>query len=89
MGSVIGSASIAAFMQARLEANLPGATTASGGFSGGQLPPFVVDGFSAAMAQSILLPAGVLLIGLVAVCFMRRPVLTVTAEWQEARRADG
>jgi EmrB/QacA subfamily drug resistance transporter len=89
MGSVIGSASIAAFMQARHEANLPGATTASGGFSGGQLPPFVVDGFSAAMAQSILLPAGVLLIGLVAVCFMRRPVLTVTAEWQEARRADG
>jgi EmrB/QacA subfamily drug resistance transporter len=88
-GSVVGSASIAAFMQARLEANLPGATTASGGFSGGQLPPFVVDGFSAAMAQSILLPAGVLLIGLVAVCFMRRPVLTVTAEWQEARRADG
>ena len=89
IGSVIGSASIAAFMQARLEANLPGASASQGGFGGGQLPPFVVDGFSAAMAQSILLPAGVLLIGLVAVCFMRRPELTVTAEWQAARRADG
>ena len=89
IGSVIGSASIAAFMQARLEANLPGASDAPGGFGTGELPAFVVDGFSQAMAQSILLPAAVLLVGLVAVCFLRRPVLTVTAEWQAARRADG
>lgn len=73
VGSVIGSAAIAAVMQARLSANLPGSTTATGGFGGGTLPPFVIDGFSAAMAQSILLPAAVMLVGVVAVLFLRRP----------------
>ena len=73
VGSVIGSAAIAAFMQGRLEANLPGASQASSGFGGGTLPPFVLDGFSTAMAQSILLPASVILVGVVAVLFLRRP----------------
>ncbi|ALJ22155.1 multidrug MFS transporter [Microbacterium sp. No. 7] len=73
IGSVVGSASIAAFMQSRLEANLPGSADAQGGFGEGALPPFVVDGFSAAMAQSVLLPAAVILVGLVAVLFLRRP----------------
>ena len=86
VGSVIGSAAIAAFMQNRLEAQLPGASQATGGFSGGTLPPFVLEGFSQAMAQAILLPAGVLLIGLVAVCFLRRPKLTSsTADWVAAQ----
>ena len=75
VGSVIGSAAIAAFMQGRLEANLPGASQASSGFGGGTLPPFVLEGFSTAMAQSILLPASVILVGLVAVLFLRRPVV--------------
>ncbi len=73
VGSVIGSAAIAAVMQARLSANLPGSTTATGGFGEGTLPPFVIDGFSTAMAQSILVPAAVILIGVVAVLFLRRP----------------
>ncbi|TGY38362.1 DHA2 family efflux MFS transporter permease subunit [Microbacterium laevaniformans] len=73
IGSVLGSAAIAAFMQSRLEANLPGASNAGGDFGTGQLPAFVVDGFSNAMAQTILLPAIVLLIGVVAVLFMQRP----------------
>ena len=73
IGSVLGSAAIAAFMQSRLEANLPGASNAGGEFGAGQLPAFVVDGFSNAMAQTILLPAIVLLIGVVAVLFMQRP----------------
>ncbi|MFH8251665.1 DHA2 family efflux MFS transporter permease subunit [Microbacterium sp. B2969] len=77
VGSVIGSAAIAAFMQGRLEANLPGASSAPSGFgTGGQLPDFVLDGFSTAMAQSILLPAAVLLVAIVAVCFLRRPEST-------------
>jgi MFS family permease len=38
IGSVLGSAAIAAFMQARLEANLPGAGDAGGDFGSGQLP---------------------------------------------------
>ncbi|MET0296661.1 MAG: MFS transporter, partial [Microbacterium sp.] len=80
IGSVLGSAAIAAFMQSRLEANLPGAADAAAGFGEGTLPPFVIDGFSQAMAQAVLLPAGVILIGLVAVLFLRRPVPS-TAEW--------
>ncbi len=73
VGSVIGSAAIAAVMQARLEANLPGSGEASSSFGGGTLPPVVAEGFSTAMAQAILLPAGVILVGLVAVLFLRRP----------------
>ncbi|GAA1977994.1 DHA2 family efflux MFS transporter permease subunit [Microbacterium pumilum] len=88
VGSVIGSAAIAAFMQNRLEANLPGASEATGGFGGGTLPPFVIDGFSEAMAQSILLPACALLVGLVAVCFLRRPKLTSSTNAWNAARAE-
>ncbi|WP_431803606.1 DHA2 family efflux MFS transporter permease subunit [Microbacterium sp. bgisy203] len=74
IGSVLGSASIAGFMQARLEANLPGLADAGvGEFGGGALPDAVVSGFSSAMAQSMLLPAAVLLVGVVAVLFMERP----------------
>ncbi|GAA1998983.1 DHA2 family efflux MFS transporter permease subunit [Microbacterium ulmi] len=73
IGSVIGSAAIAAFMQARLEANLPGASEHAGGFGGGTLPDFVADGFATAMSQALLLPASVLLLGVVAVLFMQRP----------------
>ena len=74
VGSVIGSAAIAAFMQSRLEANLPGAADAGAEFgTGGELPPVIVSGFSEAMAQAILLPAVVMLIGVVAVLFLRRP----------------
>ena len=72
IGSVLGSASIAAFMQGRLEANLPGAGS-GGEFGSGTLPDFVIPGFSDAMAQSILLPAAVMLLGVVAVLFMQRP----------------
>lgn len=72
IGSVLGSAAIAAFMQSRLNANLPGAADAPGGLGGGgALPEFVVDGFSKAMSESILLPAGVIVIALLASLFLR------------------
>jgi EmrB/QacA subfamily drug resistance transporter len=87
IGSVLGSASIAAFMQARLEANLPGAADASVGFDEGALPPQVAEPFSAAMSQAILLPAAVLLIGVVAVLFLRRPSPMPTSEWKAAEEA--
>ena len=61
---------------------MPGAADAAGGFGGGPLPPFVVDGFSTAMSQAILLPAAVMLIGVVAVLFLRRPKTMSTADWQ-------
>jgi EmrB/QacA subfamily drug resistance transporter len=72
IGSVVGSASIATFMQARLEANLPGMDDAAGSIgSGGALPAAVADGFAAAMSQAILLPASVIVIGLIASLFLR------------------
>lgn len=85
VGSVLGSAAIAAFMQGRLTfhfSGLPGAGGGSG-FDGGQLPNTLVGPFSQAMAESILLPAGVLVIAIIAVLFMRPP----TTEMREAARA--
>lgn len=73
IGSVIGSASIAAFMQSRLEANLPGLSDAPAGISGGgSLPPQVAEGFAAGMAQALLLPAAVIVVALVAALFLGR-----------------
>jgi EmrB/QacA subfamily drug resistance transporter len=82
VGAVLGSAGIAVLMQARLSAELPGV---SGSWSptgaGAQmLPAALRDGFSDAMAQSMLLPAIVLLLGLVAVLFFATP--------QHMRRAE-
>ncbi|MFF7291257.1 DHA2 family efflux MFS transporter permease subunit [Microbacterium sp. NPDC008134] len=72
IGSVVGSAAIATFMQARLEANLPGMDDASGSIgSGGTLPDFVAEGFSTGMSQAILLPACVILVALIASLFLR------------------
>ena len=67
VGAVLGSAGIAALMQARLSAVLP--EDASGSVESGiaQLPPALHDAFSTAMAQSLLLPAAVLLVGIAAV----------------------
>ncbi|MDO5699552.1 MAG: DHA2 family efflux MFS transporter permease subunit [Dermatophilus congolensis] len=80
MGSVLGSAGIAAFMQARIAANLHGAANASaptmgglGGPSGAALPPAVADAFASALGESMLLPAAVVLIGWLAALFFERP----------------
>jgi hypothetical protein len=76
VGSVLGSASIAALMQSRLAAELGAAATARSG-SGletlGALPAALHEGFAAAMAGSLLLPAAVLVLGLVAAMFYQRP----------------
>ncbi|GAB3615710.1 MFS transporter [Okibacterium endophyticum] len=76
VGAVLGSAGIAALMQARLVAELPGTPIAGepgeGGASG-PLPEALQGGFSAAMGQSMFLPAVVSLLGLVAVLFFAKP----------------
>lgn len=72
VGSVIGSAAIAAFMQSRLEANLPGAADSTESFGGGVLPAPVAEGFSTAMAQTLMLPAAVILIAVAASLFIHR-----------------
>ena len=76
IGAVLGSAAIAALMTARLTDEL-GAEAASGSaqFGGGPMPAVVADGFSAAMGQSMLLPAAVALIGVVASIFFAKPGL--------------
>ncbi|WP_136610781.1 MDR family MFS transporter [Sinomonas albida] len=73
IGAVLGSAAIATFMQARLADNLP-ARAGGGGqntsaLAAGQLPSFLQSGFTTAMAQSVLLPAGILVIGVLVAFF--------------------
>ncbi|WP_448455670.1 MFS transporter [Mycolicibacterium elephantis] len=72
VGSVLGSAGIAAFMTWRIGAVLPPAadeaTRASGGVM--QLPSFLHEPFAAAMSQAMLLPAFVALIGVVLALFL-------------------
>jgi len=67
VGAVLGSAGIAALMQTRLSAVLPGDAAGSVQAGVAQLPPALHAAFSTAMAQSLLLPAGVLLVGIAAV----------------------
>ncbi|HYO18713.1 MAG TPA: DHA2 family efflux MFS transporter permease subunit [Dermatophilaceae bacterium] len=71
IGSVLGSAAIAVLMEARLAAHLgAGATTSQLESGSATLPAAVAGPFAQAMAESILLPAAVLLIGWVAsLCF--------------------
>ena len=69
IGAVLGSAGIAVIMQARITAELPGGQVDE---AAARLPPALHAGFSAAMAQALLLPAAVLAAGLVAaLCFAR------------------
>ena len=76
VGSVLGSAAIAALMESRLSANLSGLGGGSAqgmSFSGGSLPVPLREGFATAMAQSVLLPAAVILVGFVAALFFEAP----------------
>lgn len=67
VGSVLGSAAISALIAARMSANgLGGGKVAEGGAGQGPLPEFVKDPFSTALGQSNLLPAAILVIGVVA-----------------------
>lgn len=77
IGAVLGSAAIAALMQARLAAELParsgGASQSTAALASGPLPPVIQGPFTTAMAQSVLLPAAVLVIGLVVAFFYVKP----------------
>ncbi|SDG16913.1 DHA2 family efflux MFS transporter permease subunit [Pseudonocardia oroxyli] len=66
VGAVLGSAGIAVFMESRIAAHLGGGGTPRGE-SVAALPPALHGPFTTAMAEALLLPAGVLLVGLVAV----------------------
>ncbi|MET7277933.1 DHA2 family efflux MFS transporter permease subunit [Kribbella sp. NPDC005582] len=78
VGAVLGSAGIAVLMESRLAHYLPamggGAPGGEGSAAGGKLPEALHQGFSDAMADSLMLPAAVLLIGLVAALLFATPV---------------
>ncbi|WP_043370710.1 DHA2 family efflux MFS transporter permease subunit [Mycolicibacterium conceptionense] len=72
VGSVLGSAGIAAYMTSRIGAEMPGAASAAPRGEGAvaQLPAFLHAPFAAAMSQAMLLPAFVALFGVVAALFL-------------------
>ena len=73
VGAVLGSAAIAAVMQAQLNANLPKPPAGAAPAGEGVLPEFLHAGFSTAMGQSLFVPATVILIGVVAALFFAKP----------------
>jgi EmrB/QacA subfamily drug resistance transporter len=72
VGAVLGAAAIALIMDSRLAAHhLPTSFTPEAGSS--RLPEAVRDGFAEAMAQAMLLPAAVLVLGFLAAALFERP----------------
>ncbi|MFT3889904.1 MAG: MFS transporter [Arachnia sp.] len=71
LGSVIGSAAIAAIVTARLSYYLPGASQQFSG--GGSMPPEVAERFTSAMTDAMRMPAIGLLVAAVIACFFVRP----------------
>ncbi|KQR92188.1 multidrug MFS transporter [Microbacterium sp. Leaf347] len=72
IGSVIGSAAVAAFMQGRLQDNLPGAGSHTGDFTAGALPSMIAGPFATAMAQTMILPIVVIFVAVIAALFLRK-----------------
>jgi EmrB/QacA subfamily drug resistance transporter len=71
VGSVLGSAGMAAFMTTRISAEMPPMLAeAPGEGSVARLPAFLHEPFAAAMSQSLLLPAFFALFGVVAAIFL-------------------
>lgn len=70
LGAVLGSAGMAAFMAARIGAELPPRAAARGGTATLQLPAFLRAPFAAAMSESVLLPAFIALFGIIAALFL-------------------
>ncbi|MFI5777855.1 DHA2 family efflux MFS transporter permease subunit [Nocardia sp. NPDC051570] len=66
IGSVLGSAAISALLSARMSAQGLGEAPAAEGAGMGPIPAQILDKLSTALSQSMLLPAGVLLIGVAA-----------------------
>lgn len=91
IGAVLGSAAVAALISARLAAELPAGSTGSAAGGTGQLPEFLHAGFSAAMAQSTLLPAAAVLLGAAMAIFFAKPrdVTAIYAEFDQSEEKSG
>ncbi|HTI74337.1 MAG TPA: MFS transporter [Mycobacterium sp.] len=72
VGSVLGSAGMAAFMTSRISAEMPAAGGQASQSEGAvtELPAWLHEPFAAAMSQSMLLPAFFALFGVVAAVFL-------------------
>ncbi|MCJ1714179.1 DHA2 family efflux MFS transporter permease subunit [Curtobacterium sp. VKM Ac-2922] len=81
IGAVLGSAGIAALIESRITANFPAQSggTSTGGAEQqvGALPAFLQQPFATAMGQSLVLPAVVLVVAIVAALFLAKPKQTV------------
>jgi hypothetical protein len=86
VGAVLGSAAIATLLASRLAANLP-ATAGSGGMSEGgafgPLPESMKEGFTAAMSETLYLPAIILVVGAVVAFFFVKPAHLVPVRDEE------
>lgn len=76
VGAVIGSAAVAAAMSSQLSSRL--GADAAGKSETGPLPAFLHEPFAAAMSHSLLLPAGVLVLGVVVAAMFAR-----TRSWSD------
>lgn len=77
VGSVVGSAAIAALMSSRIAANVGGGagqgmSMEGAGSSAQQIPPAVADALSKAFGEAMLLPAAVLVVGALAAAGLER-----------------
>ncbi|OAB88821.1 multidrug MFS transporter [Janibacter melonis] len=77
VGSVVGSAAIAALMSSRIAANVGGGagqgmSMEGAGASAQQIPPAVADALSKAFGEAMLLPAAVLVVGALAAAGLER-----------------
>ena len=90
IGAVLGSAGIAALIEARITAEFPSGAGASGGGAEqqvGALPEFLQQPFATAMGQSLVLPAVVLVAAIVAALFLAKP--KQTAGWGQGAPTSG
>ncbi|WP_435591067.1 MFS transporter [Nocardia sp. bgisy118] len=90
VGSVLGSAAISALIASRMSANgLVGGAPTGEGVGQGPLPPQILGEFSTALGESILLPAAILLIGVVAsALFVRHGTPTPAGPADKLAKAD-
>ncbi|MCM3556763.1 DHA2 family efflux MFS transporter permease subunit [Janibacter melonis] len=77
VGSVVGSAAIAALMSSRIAANVGGGagqgmSMEGAGSSAQRIPPAVADALSKAFGEAMLLPAAVLVVGALAAAGLER-----------------
>ncbi|RMI35748.1 DHA2 family efflux MFS transporter permease subunit [Nocardia stercoris] len=79
IGSVLGSASISALLTSRLNAQGLNSTGMGEGSKVAHMPPFIAEKFSTALSEATLLPAAILLIGMVASALFAKPKVPAAA----------